>query len=251
MLTDSTINLTLLGSAVSTLMFFMLDIPVLFAPEDPFCNIQSNIKNVSFGLTIFLAYFVLWFRIYTVFYSNEIMKNDLSKIVLFGNLSIMPLLLVADVIIVTLFSIEPKSTYAGCGCKPLLSRETYVTHWFGVVASTTVFQIILLVCFLYPLYLHQKKTFNIRNSFDFTTVIPVIKRTAIAAGAWIISSVFNLIFAVVYSGTTAYWEHLVYSINLLVTLNATLLSFSNWRVKLFPFRKTSITNQHKTKHSNA
>jgi len=239
----SIINLFLIGSATSMMINAIIDIPMLSPPSGPFCSIQSRFKDVSFGAAIFCVYFVLWFRIFIVFYRDKIMMQDLSKIVQYINISAMPLLFVTGTSIVIRFLSLPGYEYAGCGCKTAYTREIFIINWIAVVVCTTVFQTVFLFCFVYPLYLHRRKMLS--SGCNKLSILPIVKRAAIAAGVCITSDLLNLVFALAYMGPTdsishpfqTYLSHFIYILNLLVNLIATILSFANWRDKLFPFGK--------------
>ena len=234
---SSVINLTLLGSALSLLINSLIDIPLVTALKDPFCEIQSRIKDVTFGSALFFTYFVLWFRVFTAFYRNEFLKNDLNKAAQVINLTAMPLLTIMGTTLVILFLTHPasKATAEGCACKSVIDRKTYVQHWIAVFVCTTLFQCVLLFSLMYTLYFHRKKM--LRSGFDQAYIIPIIKRAVVAAGACITSDLLNFVFTAVYNGSTLYADHLAYSINLFANLMASLFSFTNWRDLLFPFRK--------------
>jgi len=221
----------------------MIDIPMLSPPKDPFCGIQCRIKDITFGVTLVCVYFVLWFRILIVFYRNELMKQNLSKLVQFTNISAMPLQFVTGTAIVVKFLTQPGYVNAGCGCKITHPRKDFVKDWIAVVVCTTVFQIVFLFCFVYPLYLHRKKMLS--SGCNKLSIIPIVKRAAIAAGVCITSDLLNLVFVLTYRGPNdsishpvqTYLSYFAYTLNLLVNLTATILSFANWRDKLFPFGK--------------
>ena len=219
----------------------IMDIPMLTPPPDPFCGIQCRVKDITFGVALFCTYFVLWFRIFIVFYRNRIMVQDLSKTVQFVNISALPLLFITGTAIVIKFLVQPGNVFAGCGCMPVFTREEFTRDWIAAVSCTTVFQIVFLFCFLYPLYLHQKKMLS--SGFNHLSIIPIVKRAAIAAVVCITSDLINLVSAASYVGPNGsilnpshtYLAFLAYTVNLLVNLIATILSFANWRDKMFPF----------------
>ena len=213
----------------------MLDCPFISVPRDPFCNIHFAFKNITFGITVTLTYFVLWFKVFTVFYQNELVRRNVSKVLQIVNKAIMPLFFAAALVMVFRVIIIPQTTFAGCGCKPLASRERFIRQWIGVVASSTAFQFVLLFCFVYPLHLHRKQL--LKSGLDDGYIYSVIKRATIAAVFWVFSDLLTFIFGVVYFGLLIYNHYIALTINLLITLNATILSFANWQEKLVPFGK--------------
>ena len=232
---NSVINLALIGSATSFLIHSAMDIPFLSVPKDPFCDIQFGIKTITFGMTAVFSYFVLWFRVFTTFYRNDVVKQDLSKALQIVNMSIMPLFLITIVTMVILIIIEPRTIYAGCGCKPLLTREDLLIQWVGVIASSIVSQTVLLFCFVYPLCLNSKKLVN--SGLDHKFIHSIIQRATIAAVFWVVSDLVNFVLGGFYIGPFIYYQYFAYTVNLLITLTVTILSFASWQDKFFPFYK--------------
>ena len=233
--TKSVINLSLIGSAISFLIHSVLDLPFLSGPQNSFCRIQFILKNATLGMTVFFAYFVLWFKVFTVFYRNESVRKNLSKVLQIVNVALMPLFLATLVIAGILLVNNPQVISAGCGCKLLLARERYIQQWIGVVACSTAFQTVLLFSFVYPLHIHSKKMLN--NGLDDGYIYSIIRRATIAATFWVISDFFMFIFGAVYFDLLMFNHYIAHTFNLLITLNATILSFANWQKKLFPFGK--------------
>ena len=81
------------------------------------------------------------------------------------------------------------------------------------------------------------------SGFNHLSIIPIVKRAAIAAVVCITSDLINLVSAASYVGPNGsilnlfhtYITFLAYTVNLLVNLITTILSFANWRDKMFPF----------------
>jgi len=229
---------------MSVMMNAIIDLPMISPPRCPgFCAIQGRIKDVTFGATLICAYFVLWFRIYIVFYQNKLMKQDINKFVQIVNISAMPLLLVTVIAIIVRYLKQPGFVYAGCGCRATHTRNDFIINWVALVVCTAVFQIVFLFCFVYPLYLHRKKMQSC--GCNQPSIIQIVKRAAIAAGVCITSDLLNLLFALGYRDPNksishplqTYLSYMIFTINLLVNLSATILSFANWRNKVFPIGK--------------
>ena len=237
----SAINIIILCGAVSVLAYVVIEIPLVSPPENPFCSIYHRIKIVVFAASVFCVYFALWFRIFTVFYRNKVMKKNISKALQYVNLSALPFLFLMVGSNLVSFLSAPAYTSAGCGCKAVQSKENNLIKWAILVICTTVFQVILLFSFIYPLHMHRKKMLS--RGFDHKAIIPVVKRAAVVAVVCVISDLINFAFAILYKGSTVYLNHIAFSLNLLVNLVGTILSFANWKEKLLPFRIVKDTSQ--------
>jgi len=230
------INMVIICGAFSVLVYVGIEIPMVSPPKNPFCAIYHRIKITSFAVAVFCAYFALWFRVFTVFYRNKVMKKNMSKLLQYVNISALPFLCLMVASNLVSFLSAPPYTYAGCGCKAVQSTENNAIKWAILVICTTVFQVVLLFSFTYPLCLHRKKMLS--RGCDHGAIIPIVKRAAVVAFVCIISDLLNFAFAALYKGPTVYPNHIAFTCNLLVNLIGTIMSFANWREKLLPFVKT-------------
>ena len=230
------INMVIICGASAVLIYVGIETPMVSPPMGPFCGVYHRIKILSFAVAVFCAYFALWFRVFTVFYRNKVMKKNMSKVMQYVNISALPLLCLMVASNLVSFLSAPPYEYAGCGCKAVQSTENNAIKWAILVICTTVFQSILLFSFTYPLYLHRKKMLS--RGCDHGTIIPIVKRAAVVACVCVVSDLLNFAFAAIYKGPTVYPNHIVFACNLLVNVIGTIMSFANWREKLLPFKKT-------------
>ena len=229
------INLSIGGSALSVLLYAIQDVPLIYSPKDTLCSIHSRVRNVTFAIALFFVYFALWFRIFDVFYKDQVVKKSLSKFVQIVNFSSMPFMIVAGFALLTkALSRSPDKT-GNCGCTSARDKPTYIKDWIGIIACTISFQFALLFGFVYPLYLHRKNMLKINCNLKY--IIPIIQRVAIASCVCIVSDLINFIFSAVYKAPNNYFRHMFHIGNLMVNLFATTMSFANWREKLYPFGK--------------
>ena len=160
------------------------------------------------------------------------MKN-VSKVLQFINISALLFLFLVVVVNLVLFLSAPAYISAGCGCQPVQSKGNNSIKWAVLFACTTAFQVILLFSFIYPLCMHRKKM--LQQGVDHKLIISVVKRAAIVAAFCISSDLFNSVFAIVYAGKTVYVNNIVFSCTLLVNVIGVIVSFANWKEKIFPF----------------
>ena len=231
----SIVNSVTLNCAVFAFVYISVEIPLVVAPVQKFCGVYHRIKIVSFALAITSSYFALWYRVFSMFYRNRVTResmNKLMKIIIFLPLILLFLVLVSNFYV---FLSAPVYKNIDCGCQAVQEKEINSVKWLLLVISTTTFQGTLLFSFIYPLYMHRKKMLN--RGFDQQQIIPVVKRAAVVAVVCVVSDLINSAFEITYKGDTVYLNHIVLSLNLLVNLLGAILSFANWRKKLFPCQK--------------
>ena len=175
------------------------------------------------------------------------MKKNVSKVLLFVNVSALPFLFLMIISNLFLFLSAPAYTSAGCGCKPEQSTESNTIKWIVLFSCTTAFQAILLFSFVYPLCMHRKKMLD--DGVDHKFILSVVKRAAIVAGFCIACDLLNSVFAIVYSGQTVYVNNIVFSSTLIVNVVGVIASFADWRKKLFPFGE-KLEPAPATKHTD-
>ena len=152
---------------------------------------------------------------------------------------------------VVLFLTSPGYTaLKGCGCVRRMPQDTKVipntTRWIYLVAGGVIFHSVLLFSFVYPLYLHRKKMLRVGGN-DRQSVFNDVKRATIAEIVNVTSDVAAFMTLVKLNSLTVFVHHCVFSVNLLINLTANIMSFANWKDRLFPFFK----NLHHVKGSNS
>ncbi|CAK8682773.1 unnamed protein product [Clavelina lepadiformis] len=231
---QSVVNLMILVAAVSVLVYDGIEIPLIVPQVQPFCAVYQRIKIVSFGMTFASVYFALWFRVYTAFYSNSILKKITSRVPKIINgltLAFLALIVVSNFVLfftTATYATTPK------GCSPVQNKENNKIKWAVLVLCTTAFQVMLLYSFIYPLRVQQQK--RLARGFDPKSTMPILKRAAITAVVCVLSDILNSVFAILYKNPTVYINHIVFSCNLLINLVAVVLSAANWREKIVPCR---------------
>lgn len=232
------INSVTVLCAVFVFIHVGVKIPCAFTPPAQFCEVYHRVKIITFALAIIGCYFVLWYRVFTIFYRSKSMRENLSKSERF--FTFLPLVLlicmVGSCLILFLYDSAKKTTK--CGCKTTYKNSIFYYKWTVLVFWNAVFQGTLLFAFIYPLYLHRKKMVN--RGFDHRLFVQVIRRAAIVAFVCIVSDLLNALFAIFYNGDTVYLNHIVVSTNLLVNLMGVIMSFADWKTKIFPWKKENL-----------
>ena len=233
------VNFVTVCGAVFALVFFTIEIPLFIPPTLLFCNVYDRIKTICYAGAIFCAYFALWYRIHSVFYSNSVMKQSISKLLQFIDIITIILLILMVGVNLFVFLSAPAYFNMPCACRDVQSNENNLVKWTILVACTTAFQFTLLFTFIYPLHLHRKKMLNCQID-QRSIIIPVVKRALAVAGVCVASDWLNFTFAIAYEEETVYVHHIVHGCNLIVNIMGVFLSFANWREKLFPCRGSTI-----------
>ncbi|CAK8682772.1 unnamed protein product [Clavelina lepadiformis] len=231
---QSVVNLMILVAAISVLVYVGIEIPLIVPQVEPFCAIYHRIKIVSFAITLSSVYFALWFRVYTAFYSNSILKEIISRVPRVINFLTLVFLALTITSNFVLFFTAPAYATTPKGCSPVQNKENNKIKWAVLVLCTTAFQVMLLYSFIYPLRVQQQKM--LARGFDPKSTMPILKRAAITAVVCVLSDILNSVFAILYKNPTVYINHIVFSCNLLINLVAVVLSAANWREKMVACR---------------
>ena len=236
----SVINFVTACGGIFVFLFVTTEIPLLVPPNDLFCKIYNQIKTVYYGGADFCAYFALWYRIHSVFYRNSVMKQSISKPLQVLNYAAITFIALMAVINLSIFLFAPANSIisAPCTCRALSVSGSKLVKWILLVTSTMTFQIILLFIFIYPLHLHRKKMLN--HQTHQSSIILVVKRALAVAGVCIVSDLLGFVFSVFAESRTLYIHHIVYSSNLIVNITGVAFTFTNWREKLLPCKKSNI-----------
>jgi len=204
---------------------------------EPFCAVQQRITTICGIVTFGSVYFALWFRVFSLFYSNPVIKKEsplavnwLSK----ATVVFLALMLVTNSII---FLSAPPYKTTQEGCLKLQSHDGNAVKWGLLVTSTVLFQATLLCLFVHPLCLHRKQMLH--HGFDAKSVMPVIRRAFVTAAVCILSDTANAVFAIANMQSLNYIRHTAYGCNMFINMVALICSFADWRRRLFPFLKPS------------
>ncbi|XP_002129542.2 uncharacterized protein LOC100182447 [Ciona intestinalis] len=235
--------LSILG-ILAEMIYFAIGLIPLHLFGEPACSIGQRI-TISCGVIVLgCVYFGLWFRIYTIFYHEQIIKKNLHIVVrAIGKISFVffVVMLVTNTIV---FMWAPAYETTSAGCLKVEQKDSSTLKWSLLVSSTVLFQATLLFMFIYPLWLHRKD--SLVQGFDSKRTIPIIKRVLVTSIICILSDGCNAIFALTNKNSYWYIRHLVYGLNILVNLLAFIFSFVDWKKTLFPiFGRRSWPNSNR------
>ena len=205
-----------------------------------FCAFTAIFGSVAF----FSVYFVLWFRVHTVFYSHPLMRMSVSRSALIANYVTAALLF---------FIIAPGSFFSfaimwASGMKKVVRQfqTLCVCMWFSLVALAFVFHCMLLFSLTYPLILHRRKM--LERGVKVKAVLQTVKKSLMLACTCVFSDLFtSVLFGV-------FWKlkidnrfvFLITFPHLFVNVMALQFSFPDWKEKMCFFccnTKKSKTHQ--------
>ncbi|CAK8688690.1 unnamed protein product [Clavelina lepadiformis] len=201
------------------------------------CNPIRKSKGVLICAVITCLYLVLWLR-QRKFYRTPAMLHLSNKIIRFFSRSVIIIMAIASVLTISLYVATRGYQSSGRGCIVQWSSiRTKVRELPGLLQFifTTLFQVILLGLFIYPLQKHRVAMKSVVSSGP-NKEIDVIKRITIATlVAMITDGVAGLIALFAFANSFEVLDHLVYDVDMLVNLLAIICSFADWRTQMAPF----------------
>ncbi|XP_076824764.1 uncharacterized protein LOC143470483 [Clavelina lepadiformis] len=228
-------------TVISFLMYMLVEMPLFWGVESPYCMHYHRTKIVCTAVGLFSVYFALWYRVYTVFYLNPLLRSTTSKPARVLNRLTLVFLFFMTIVNMTVFLVSPLYQTTPVGCLKVQSKKGASVKWGLLVSTTITFQLLLLYSLIYPLNVHRKKMHD--RGLEGKTTFPLIKRAAITAGVVILSDTLNAVYALVNKQDIVYIRHIVYGTNMLINLLALLFSFTDWRERIFPWKTASDADE--------
>ena len=174
-------------------------------------------------------YLVLWLRQYK-FYHCPVYQHLINKPVRFFSGAVIVIMAVANIVTITVYVAARKYHRSNRGCVLLWSSIWTKLPGVLLFLFSISFQLILLGLLLYPLYKHR-----LINSTKNMNQIEVIRRVTGATIAAVVGSGAVAILSItVLSGNYGALRQVVYGVDMMITLFAVLLSFRDWRIRLWP-----------------
>jgi len=222
--------------------------------ESRLCKQQFNLKFIFYYNSIYLGLAALWLQIHAAFYRNKIIQQNVNKCFYYIHILLFPLFFFLLLLSILFVNIWPSIVIDYYKCECILfqihidgTASPLASLWrvYGVI-PTIIFIFIkacLLLSFIIPLYLHRRKM--IKRGIDRNnSVYRIIKRLAIIPTATYAIHVVIYVFTVpliTSSTNNFYLANILTNFLLFLYLIETIITFANWRYKLFPFtKKTDI-----------
>ncbi|CAK8682776.1 unnamed protein product [Clavelina lepadiformis] len=231
----------MLSMSINMLFCVIADLALIAPQQEPFCEVFNMIKAVLFSISLFLNYFILWFRVHSLIYSQPIWKKKIAKPVLYINYFTIILLMVVVPMTFVVFNLAPKlRTIPSVGCMSSGRNEHYRTAFIGLVVFTFTFQALLLFLFVYPLHLHKLRMTGL--GVDVVSIRRVIKRAVVTTAVCVVTDIATVIVVLTYRNPTTYIIIIVYNFDVIVNTIAVISSSADWKDKFFPWKYCSAGN---------
>ena len=232
-----TSNVIILQGIIS-LVYVCSEIQLIEPPRDVDCTTYYYVNLFSFAFALYCAYFLLWFRIYRTFYKNKLIQQSLNKCFYCVHILILLLITLLSVVLplLSLLVLSGLSYVSvGCGCVARNINGGFQLPRLFVISGFLSFlsHLIFIFFFVYPLCLH--KSHIVKMGLNQRKYRYVIKRVAVAGGICAATDLVSFILAMIFPSPTVYFPHFLYSCNLVVNLIGILMTFTNWRDRLFPY----------------
>lgn len=203
---------------------------VLGSQTDSACNVANKFTTVVHLITVTAVYMALWMR-QRIFYQDTRLKHLSSKSVrclswftaVFFNVTALATMGIF------LFGVNYKGTPYGCAPIPgIITTARYII----LVLVTTVFQIIFLALFIYPLFKHRQSLKSGKAEHG-KSMIKIMKRVTIITIVCVITDLMTFLGVFILGPRT---RVLFYNINFFVNVISLIHSFSDWRMRVMPWR---------------
>ena len=204
-----------------------------------------NAMTLFFGTAI--AYTIIWFR-QRSFYVDPLLKNAIPTPLRWLSSGIIVGIYVTLICLIPLFVLTYSFEITKYGCVVVWTKLTFAKQAFplliGSFVATTFFQLTLLGLVVYPLSLHLtsqgKRVFLTRRTSEESTVglrdiTTVIKRLGLVTLVCVVSSSFTSLLVILSSSGLIhyFWSNFI-AADLCINTVAHVLSFINWKERLFP-----------------
>jgi len=218
-----------------------IEVPQLYSTKTTNCTAYYYITLFGNGAVFFCSYFILWFRSFKLFYHNKKLKLITKTWVRYVHFSALPLLIMVTTSLAVLQWTPPVYIAENCICPIFYSSKSDATFFARLVftyyiISIFFFNIVFLFSFVYPLCLHKRAMSRGGINQD-NCIMAIMKRAAIVGVSLVFSdlAIFGIVvFVAIPPGSRGY--PILLSFNSLIKVLAIIMSFSDWREKLFPFK---------------
>ena len=220
--------------AFTILLYALSDIPLYTATNFSYCDCYRQLKILYTTCNHFTVYFILWYRVYKLFYRNPVLNQSTSRFTRWcAHLTIPWVFAMALTIAIVFFS---SNTYVKSekffGCERTNTIEKESLRWSMFLIATVSCQMLILFILVHPLYLHKKNLLD--QGIETKKVIPLIKRAVLMAIICIVTDTAQTMFSIVYQNRNIFVRHVIYGTNIWINFLAVIFSFSDWKLRMFP-----------------
>jgi len=241
------ISITNILQAISALIYTSSDFILLvkIPEENELCRYYFYTKHMLFYFSVYCAFAALWLQVHAAFYQNNLVQqNIINKCFYYVHILLLPSLFVLLLISMLSAFIWPNIMLISHNCECTLLKfqknessrpSTHSNDWIFTILFLII-KICLLISLVIPLYLHRRNMIQ-RGIDRSNSIYDIIKRVAIVTTASFTINV-TIYFIVGLIGSThnvIYKGNIFTAFMLLLLLNEVVLSFANWRERLFSF----------------
>ena len=197
--------------------------------SDVYCTVFLRLHIILYGLAVAAVYIFLWMRQRNI-YNHPVVSYDLpcAKVLSVTVILLMVASVTATVVIFFLTR-NYRLDNGSCVVQPVFKIYSIVP-WIVLAAFAIIFQLILMVMFIYPLLHHRRMMNGSAANRPTDQYDAMMKRIAIAAGICVASDIFAVI---VTFFTNVRVSNFIYDVNLVVDLICVCCSFTDWKKRLF------------------
>lgn len=237
------INLVFLFASVCAFLRVGIDLRLIFGRENDFgCDLSLKFKILTYAVSIMAVHFTLWLR-QRIFYKDVRLKHLSTRLVRTISWTMGVVLIITGTLIIVSFLIGVRYTGSPSGCVVTRINIFADLRWIFVGVGTLFFQICFLGLFIYPLVRHHRNTKLLTGDIAGNNpIMELIRRVTFLTSIAVISGVLIVVIAAMLPDVESI-DLLLYDIDNVVNIVCLLLSFSNWRERMMPWRiKDEETN---------
>ncbi|XP_077974910.1 uncharacterized protein LOC120330096 [Styela clava] len=225
-------TLTIL-SAVITAVRVLLNLDTIWGRSSEMACLHLKKPKIFVGFLVYLTvYMSFWVR-QRIFYSSPQLNHLSNKATRFLSKWILLVLVLGYLANLVYFMVEGDSHY-----KPLPPNGCSVSSdaipWYLLAANTVIMQFTLLALLTYPMLKRNKARQGGEPNNRLIRLVRKVLMAAIFAVVCCISSLFIILFI---STPIDEKSLFIVDVNLTILVFTVVIMFSDWRVRLFPFRK--------------
>lgn len=228
-----TITIMCIIAAFSAAVTIGFDFTLFLGQNDYGCELTRKFVVTAQGINSIAVYSALWLR-QRVFYQDPKLNHLSSKFVRILSWSIVLIFITASFCCLgfSLFLVRYIGTPYGC-----INPDTRVTVFNLLIlqlVSTMFFQVIFLALFIYPLLKHHQSMKAANTEQGRNPVIKIVKRVIIITIICVVTDVMCIFIVYFLDKTTRL--RFTLSINVFINVISVILSFSDWKMRVMPWR---------------
>lgn len=246
-----------LSAAIFGLITFLSQMFQIFFDLDSKLVFCDALKKIDFTVTNFIfisVYAVLWLR-QRSFYINKNTLHLTSCCTRCFSIVLLILLFAISLINPIVYDTTQFYMRTNYGCKLRWSAFPTQYHWMTLAIVTIFFHASLLILFAYPLLKHRaainQRVSKQSGNRKTNELVAVIRRAFHLAIVCVVSDVIVVVVNVAVVTVIDITPQIVTNINLLTNITCVIMTFGDWKQRLFPWVKTRSEDKRNERSSMA